>query len=94
MTQKNIDKGVNMVISIIVSVTAVMLTMSLTSSDLDARELKDSIKCKASITYVNEQNKAQDLDLDHRFEERDKMNAMILEELNYIKLRVDRIPTK
>lgn len=44
--------------------------------------------------YINEQNRLQDEALEKRLLERDKINSIILNELSYIKKRVDKIPTK
>lgn len=44
--------------------------------------------------YVDDQNKTQDAVWNQRLAERDKVNKIILEELNYIRRRVDKIPTK
>ena len=52
------------------------------------------VDIKSQNEYINQQNKLQDESLEKRFAERDKINAMILNELIYIKKRVDRIPTK
>jgi len=94
MTQRNIDKGLNIIISTIVSVSMVFLTVNLSGKTIDEKDLKKKIDGKADKIYVDDQNKAQDIALDKRLSERDKINTIILEELGYIKRRVDRIPTK
>jgi len=94
MTQRNIDKGLNIIISTIVSVSMVFLTVNLSGKTIDEKDLKKKIDGKADKIYVDDQNKAQDIALEKRLSERDKINAIILEELGYIKRRVDRIPTK
>lgn len=94
MTEKNKEKGVNIIISTIVSVSIVLLSANLSGKSITEEDLKCKIDSKADKAYVDDQNEAQDKAIDQRFSERDKINSIILEELGYIKRRVDKIPTK
>ena len=94
MTVKNKERGLNIIIALIVSFSGVFMAFKLNNNAEHDAELRQSIECRAKKTYVDQQNKAQDESLNKRLQERDKMNTVILEELSYIKHRVDRIPTK
>ena len=94
MTEKHKDRTINSIISFIIAVGVVFIGADLTSDAAEKKALQDAIKCKADRSYVDSQNDAQDEALNKRFQERDRINAIILEELGYIKRRVDKIPTR
>jgi len=93
MTEKHKDRTINSIISFIVAIVVVFIGADLTSNAAENKAIKDSIKCKANKTYVDDQNDQQDKALDKIFLERDKMNNVILNKLDYIQQRVDKIPT-
>jgi len=49
---------------------------------------------KADITYVDKENLKQEKEFENRLREADKINKIILEDLKYIRERVDNIYTK
>jgi len=94
MTGKTKDRFYNAAISIAVAISGVIIAASLTADAASKRDVELQLRNKASKIYVDEQNKRQDDTIEMRLRERDKVNAMILEELKYIRERVDLIPTK
>ena len=93
MTGKAKDRFYNAAISIAVAMSGVIIAASLTADAASKHDVELQLRDKATKVYVDEQNKRQDDTIEMRLRERDKVNAMILEELKYIRERVDLIPT-
>ena len=94
MTEKIKDRFYNAAISVIVAISGICIAASLTASAASKKDVEMQLRSKADVVYVDKQNKTQDDAIETRLVERDKVNAIILKELSYIRNRVDLIPTR
>ena len=62
MTEKNRDRIINPIISLIIAVAVVFIGADLTGHAAQDKRLLESIDLKADKSYVDEQNKLQDED--------------------------------
>ncbi len=60
MTEKNKERGINVIIALIVSFSGVFMAFKLNDSADRDRIIQESIESKADLTYVDKQNAKQD----------------------------------